>query len=314
MKEIVSKFNSKKILVIGDLMLDKTIFGDVHRISPEAPVPVVNAKKETFVPGGAANTANNVVSLGGKAYAIGVVGNDEAKNILLKELEDRNIDVNGVVIDPSRPTTQKVRMLARHQQLLRVDYENNKKIDGNIGKKVEDQVRKILDSVDAVIISDYNKGLNEEELMQSIIQLANQKKKIVVVDSKSPNYAIFKDATVVKTSHHDASKITGLPIESEEEVMTAGKFMQHSLNCSVLLTRGEKGMTIFENSKVVTIPTKAKEVYDVTGAGDTVVAALTLALCSGASLKEAADIATHAAAVVISKIGTATATVEEILK
>lgn len=312
MKEIIQKFKGKKVLVIGDLMLDKLIFGDVERISPEAPVQVVNVKKETFVPGGAANTANNVVSLGGIAHLSGILGNDDSMKILVKEFDKRKINHEFSVIDDLRPTTKKVRIVARSQQLVRVDYEDDKTIDEFIEKKLKEKIKQIISNVDAVIISDYSKGLNSEEFMQFVINLAKENKKPVIVDSKSRNYNIFKNATVITPSHLDAARITNLPMENEEDVVKIGKLLQDSLNCNVLMTRGAHGMTIFEKNSITHIPTKAREVYDVTGAGDTVVAALTLALCSGASLKEAAEIATHAAAVVIGKVGTATVSIEEL--
>ena len=306
----VDEFKNKRILVVGDIMIDKTIWGDVSRISPDAPVPVVNVTKETITLGGAANAANNIASLGGTALILGIIGNDDPEH-LIKELQAKNIQ-NSLVVDPSRPTTEKVRVVSQGQQLIRVDYEKKHPADANTINKIMQEFDKLLDDVDGIIISDYAKGINSEELMQHIITKA--KGKIIVIDSKSKNIDIYKNATVITPNHIDASNITGIEENSEEDTIRIGKVLQEKLNANVLMTRGSKGMTIFEGDNVENIGTKAQEVYDVTGAGDTVVAALTLSLCCGSSLKEAAEIATSAAAVVIRKVGTATVSHDELVK
>ncbi|MEK6808787.1 MAG: D-glycero-beta-D-manno-heptose-7-phosphate kinase [Nanoarchaeota archaeon] len=310
---IISNFKSKKLLVIGDIMLDKYVWGKVNRISPEAPVQIVNVERESYVPGGASNVANNISSLGATAYMVSIIGNDSAKDILFNELNKRSINTSGIIVDITKPTIQKVRVIGQNQQLLRIDYEN----DGYINSKIEGEIIRyiggIMVSVDAVVISDYAKGVITKELAKYVIELARNNKKIIVIDPKPIHKEYYRNVTIITPNHHEASQMTGINGENDIDIVKIGKKLLEEMNSPILITRGEKGMTLFEqNGNITNIPTMAKEVYDVTGAGDTVVATVALALCSGARIIDCAKIANHSAGIVVGKIGTSTVSVEEL--
>lgn len=313
--KIIEQFNNKKILVIGDVMLDKYIWGEVSRISPEAPVQVVKVEKESYAPGGAANVANNVAALNGTTYMIGIVGNDEANKILVSELKSRKINTDGIIEDKNKPTIQKVRVIGKGQQLLRFDYEKKGYLDENFENKIFDFVLKRIQNIDAIIISDYAKGVITKQLAKKLIKLANEKKKTIIIDPKPKHKDFYKNATLITPNNKEACEMLNVDEEDEEGIINAGKKLLEEFNSHLIITRGEKGMTIFEkNDEITNIPTKAKEVYDIIGAGDTVVATLALALASNATLKEAAILANYAAGIVVGKIGTSTVTTEEIKK
>jgi len=310
-KKILSNFKGKKILVIGDVMLDHYLVGDVNRISPEAPIPIVKVTQEKYVLGGAANTANNIASLGGKAYLVGIVGEDNAGKILEKQLRENNMVTAGLFIDKDKPTVQKVRVVGKPQQLLRIDYENTKLSDKKIESKILDYVKNIIKKVDAVVISDYAKGLMTKNLSSEVISLCNENKKPVIVDPKPKNVNFYKNATLITPNLKEASEMTGIDNNSENAVLM-GEKLKEMLDSNILITKGEYGSTLIElDGNIVHIPTKAKEVYDVSGAGDTVVATLVLALAVGADLKYAAVLANKAAGIVVGKIGTATVSMKE---
>ena len=313
--EVIGKFKDKKIIVIGDVMLDKYIWGDVSRISPEAPVQIVNVVKESHVPGGAANVANNIAALNAKPIMVGIVGNDETKDKLIQELEKRNIDVTGLINDKNKRTIQKVRVFGKNQQLLRFDYEKKGDVDADTENNVFNFVSKKIDEIDAIIVSDYAKGVITKSIMEKLIGLCKEKNKIIVTDPKPGHKEFYKDSTLITPNQTEACQMTGLPEEEikDTEVEKMGKKLLKELNSTVLITKGEKGMSLFEkNDKITSIPTFAKEVYDIIGAGDTSVATLTLALASGASFKDAAVIANHAAGITVGKIGTSTVSIEEL--
>src|SRR3989338_92745 len=313
--KIINKFKNKKILVLGDIMLDKYIWGEVSRISPEAPVQIVNVLKESYAPGGAANVANNIAALNGKASMVGIVGNDEANKILLNELQKRNINVDGIFKDNNKPTIQKVRVIGRGQQLLRFDYEKKGYVDGNTESNILSFIEKNIGSFDAVAISDYAKGVITESLMRRLKEICKKNDKIIVVDPKPKHKDLYKNVDLVTPNHTEAHEISNIEIEDGNKIFEVGKALIKFFNCPVLITRGEKGMSLFElDGEVTNIPTKAKEVYDVTGAGDTSVATIALSLASGASLKEAAIIANHAAGITVGKIGTSTVSIDELKK
>jgi D-beta-D-heptose 7-phosphate kinase/D-beta-D-heptose 1-phosphate adenosyltransferase len=305
--KFVDQFKGKKIAVVGDLMLDHFIFGDIDRISPEAPVPVLLAKADTMVPGGAGNVATNLAALGALPIIFAVVGTDEAAPKLLSELKKRGVLTEGIVTDPGRPTTQKTRVVARNQQLVRIDREKTDYIDQSTEKKLLAVFAKFIKKVDGVAISDYAKGAVTENLAREIIALANKYKKPVIVDTKPKHANFFKNFTLIKTNHKEAVGISGV-----DDIKTAGKKIQKMMNCDVLVTRGAEGMALFAGGALEHFPTQAREVYDVVGAGDTVVAALLPALASGASLREATIIANYAAGIVVGKAGTATVGPEEL--
>jgi ADP-L-glycero-D-manno-heptose 6-epimerase len=277
-KEYLDDFNKKRIVVIGDLMLDKYIFGKVERISPEAPVQIVTVEREKYVPGGAANAASNVSSLSGEVYLVGIVGNDIAKD----------------------------------QQLLRIDYENNDYIDNGMNEKIIDRINQ-LEGISAIIVSDYAKGTVTKELMIGLRGLANEKKIQLIVDPKPRHKLFYRDVNLITPNKKEAEEMSGIVIDSNDALEKAGKKIMDDLGCNVIITTGEKGMSIFEAGRgPVHIPTVAKEVYDVSGAGDTVIATLGLALSCGASLKDSALIANHAAGIKVGKLGTATVSKEEL--
>ena len=312
---MLEQFKNKKILVIGDIMLDKYIWGEVSRVSPEAPVQVVKVNKESYAPGGAANVANNVAALNGTVYMIGMVGNDEASKILVSELKNRKINTDGIIEDMHKPTIQKVRVIGKGQQLLRFDYEKDGYLDKGMEKKIFDFVVKRIQNIDAIIISDYAKGVMTKNLTEQLIRLANEKKKSIIIDPKPKHKDFYRNSTLITPNNDEICEMLNIAEENEESIMKAGKKLLEDLNAHLIITRGEKGMTIFEkNGKITNIPTKAKEVYDIIGAGDTVVATLALALSSNATLKEAAVLANYAAGITVGKVGTSTVTVEEIKK
>ena len=312
---IIGQFKGKKILVIGDIMLDKYIWGEVSRISPEAPVQVVNVLRESYAPGGAANVANNIAALNAKDFMVGIVGNDNAKDSLISELEKREIDVEGIFTEKNKPTIQKVRVIGRSQQLLRFDYEEKGYVNADTEKNILDFILGKIDGADAVIVSDYAKGVITKNLMEKIIKISMEKNKIVIVDPKPRHKDFYKNSTLITPNHTEAHQMTNLEEEenTDNDAGKMGKRLIKELNSNVLITRGEKGMSLFEkNGEITHIPAYAKEVYDIVGAGDTSVAFLTLALASGASFKEGAIIANHAAGITVGKIGTSTVSIEEL--
>ncbi len=313
--EILAKIQNKKILVIGDIMLDKYIWGKVKRISPEAPVQIVNVDRESYVPGGAANVASNITSISANAFMVSIVGNDTAKNILIEELKKRNVNTDGIFIDDSKPTVQKVRVIGHNQQLLRIDYEKDHRINTDVEQKVIAYIEKMMPKIDAIIISDYSKGLVTENVAKHAIEEANKQRKIAVIDPKPKHKKYYANSTIITPNNTEASELTGISGEEDEEISEMGKTIMAEINSNVLITRGERGMTLFEkNGNITNIPTKAKEVYDVTGAGDTVVAVLTAALCTGANYFESASLANYAAGIVVGKVGTSSVTIDEIKK
>ncbi len=315
--EILSEFPKKKIVVIGDLMLDEYIIGSVTRISPEAPVPVVNVKKENFVLGGAANVVNNLSSLGVKVCAFGVIGNDNNGKKMLTEFESKGVSSEYINILTDRPTIMKQRILANNQQLLRLDWEKKHPINSIEEDFIIDNLKRIIDEIDAIILSDYDKGVLTERVAKEVIALAKSKNKIVIVDPKPSNSMNYVGATTMTPNLKESSECINKEIpETEEKTMEIGFELRKKLNLDhLLMTRSEKGMSIFMNDgSIKNIPTFAKEVYDVTGAGDTVISVYTLALTCGANEEEAAKIANTAAGVVVGRVGTSVVTVEEIIK
>ncbi len=311
--KILENFKNKKILVIGDIMLDKYIWGEVSRISPEAPVQVVNVLKETFESGGAANVANNISSLGGASFMVGITGNDHSRKILVDELSSKSINTEGIFIDKDKPTTQKVRILGKGQQLLRVDYENKEHIHHDIENSIIKFVESKIKESDVVVISDYAKGVITPEVSKKIISLAKQHKKPVIVDPKPKHKDFYKEVDLITPNNSEASEMSGIENGSDGSISEIGNQLLKNLDSNILLTRGEKGMSLFEKDKSIThIPAKAKEVYSLIGAGDTVVATAALAIASGAGLKDAAFLANTAAGIKVGKIGTASVTTEEI--
>lgn len=305
---IIGRFKTKRVLVLGDLMLDRYIWGAVSRISPEAPVPVVEVKKDSVCLGGAGNVAQNLSSLGAEPVLAGVVGDDPEG----RWIRDHAVVSRGVFFDGSRPTTVKTRIIAHHQQVVRVDLEQKGTLSDKLEKKILDFIKK--EEYDGLIISDYNKGIVNPSLMAKVLPLANKRGLAVFADPKVTHFRLYSPVTLITPNHFEAEKIVGHGCQTDAEVERAGPEILSLVSCRYLIIkRGEQGMTVFEQKKrPLHIPTVAREVFDVTGAGDTVIAAATLALLSGATIGEAARIANAAAGIVVGKIGTATVTPEEL--
>lgn len=313
LKRILDNFKNIKIGVVGDLMLDDYIYGTVERISPEAPVPVVNVKEEKFVLGGAANVVNNLASLGAKTICFGVIGNDANGERLLGAFADKKIDVSGLIRDKERTTIVKRRIIGSNQQLLRIDWEDITPISTFLEYALLRNIESKIDELDAVILSDYDKGVLTPMVAKEIVKMCRDRGKIVTVDPKPKNAMNYYGATSMTPNRKEAKECLGM--ERATNMEEVGKELKEKLKLdNLLLTRSEEGMSLFIEDKIVNIPTFAKEVYDVTGAGDTVISVFTLAAASGVSWHEAAKIANTAAGVVVGKMGTSTVTKDEILE
>ncbi len=301
-------------MVIGDLMVDEYIWGNVSRVSPEAPVPVVSVTSESLRLGGAGNVVNNIHTLGGKVLLAGIVGNDEMGRKVIHDLHKMGLETKGVIVEPERVTTVKTRIIAQHQQVVRYDREITRPIHPENIQQILSLLEGGINELDAVLVSDYGKGVICEPLMERVRSLTQRAGKILAVDPKVKNFPLFREVTIITPNHYEAAEATGRWIMSEEDLMTVGRTLLQRLQVqSVLITRGEKGMTLFQhNGEVIHIPTMAKEIYDVTGAGDTVISVLTLAMASGATAKEAAILSNIAAGIVVGEIGTATIKASEL--
>jgi D-beta-D-heptose 7-phosphate kinase/D-beta-D-heptose 1-phosphate adenosyltransferase len=301
-------------LVVGDVMLDEFLWGDVQRISPEAPVPVVEVRRRTYCPGGAANAAANVVSLGGRALLAGVIGQDAQAVHLRAALERSSLAADGLIVDADRPTTTKTRIIGHNQQMLRVDSQQCHALATAMEEKLLDWAESQLPRIEACLISDYGKGVVSARLAKRLIQRARRAGKPVVVDPKGVNYAKYRGATVIKPNLHEVEHLLKRAAHDEASLLQAGSKVLSIVNGSALLmTRGAHGMTLFQRARAaVHIPSVARDVFDVTGAGDTVVGVLALALAAGATLEDAAQLANRAAGIVVGKIGTATVTGAEL--
>jgi rfaE bifunctional protein kinase chain/domain len=297
---LISKFPDITVGVIGDIILDKYLWGDVERISPEAPVPVVDVKKETVSLGGASNVANNIASLDAKAYMIGVVGDDENAKIIENLLKSKNI--NPVLIkDKSRPTIEKTRIIAVSQQLLRIDREDRSKLSAEIEDKIINEIENIKDKINVFIVSDYGKGVITQRIMDFIKSL----NKPIFVDPKPSNYQLYKHTTILTPNKKEAYE--SIKVDKNTDLEFVGRKIMSDLELNqLLITLGGEGMALFEGDKILRIPTKAKKVFDVTGAGDTVISVLTLTRLAGGTWEESASLANTAAGYVVGEIGTAT--------
>jgi D-glycero-beta-D-manno-heptose-7-phosphate kinase len=310
----LAAFTKARILVVGDIMMDRFTWGRVSRISPEAPVPVVLVEKETFLLGGAANVVNNVHSLGGLVTLCGVIGDDETGQRILNELNLKGVDIRGVISEEGRPTTAKTRIIAHQQQVVRIDRETTDSLKSSTLRYLARFIDENLKEFDGIILSDYGKGLLTKELIKNLIRRAGETKKFVMVDPKLKNFFFYRGATVITPNTGEASAAAGVAITDLPSLRRVGKTLLKRLRCKVLvITRGEEGMAIFEpNQEPYLVPTVAKEVYDVTGAGDTVIGTMALAMAAGFGVREAARLANHAAGIVVGKVGTATVTREEL--
>jgi rfaE bifunctional protein kinase chain/domain len=312
----VAGFPRVRLLVVGDLMLDRYAWGTVSRISPEAPVPVVRLERESRSLGGAGNVARNAVALGARAVPVGVRGDDPDGETLEQLCREAGIAAEGLVPAPGRPTTVKLRVVAHHQHVVRVDREEDAPLDERPASALRDRALGLLPGADALVVSDYEKGTISAELLEAVLPEAARRGVPVVVDPKIRLFRHYRPATVVTPNVREASEAAGArPPGTDAEVEEIGRRLLAILGCPwLLVTRGERGMLLLESrGSGLAIPTVAREVFDVSGAGDTVVATLALALASGATMPEAAMLANQAAGVVVGKLGTAAATGEELL-
>jgi D-glycero-beta-D-manno-heptose-7-phosphate kinase len=316
-EEIAKRIGSLKIVVLGDVMLDEFVWGDVTRISPEGPVPVVDIRRESVHLGGAANVLANLLALGSKGCVIGVVGADAAGERLRAALRESDAQQSDdyLIVDESRPSTIKTRIIAHNQLVVRADRERRTPINADVEDRMISILRGVIAEADAFVVSDYDKGVVTPRVLGEILPLAYERIP-VLIDPKLRNFASYRPATLVTPNHHEALRMTNLEEDSDDGLLQAAKLIHAKLECdSVLVTRGSKGMLLLEgDGEPVYVETVAREVYDVTGAGDTVIATLASALAAGASILEAATLANHAAGIVVGKIGTASATADELIE
>jgi len=318
LKEILRAFKGKDMIVVGDVMLDHFIKGSVSRISPEAPVPVVAVNKEFFVAGGAGNVAVNLAALGAKPTLVSVVGRDMGGELLKDFLREKNVNIQAIVEDYDRPTTQKIRVMAEQQQIVRFDRESKQTIGHDVAAECMRNFTTALKNAKGVILSDYGKGMLSDRNIKSLIDACRKHKIPVCVDPKIDNFKKYKNITCMTPNTKEAWEGAGdSPKAGEEAIEKLGHKILKMLHAdSILITRSADGMSLFEKGKTkpITVKATAKEVFDVTGAGDTVISVFTLALACGAKLHEAAVLSNYAAGIVVSKSGTATVTVQEIEK
>jgi D-beta-D-heptose 7-phosphate kinase/D-beta-D-heptose 1-phosphate adenosyltransferase len=304
----IERFPHCRILVVGDVIVDEFVWGRVERISPEAPVPVVEVDRESLMLGGAGNVINNIVSLGGQTTLCGVIGDDAMGRELVRMLQEIGTPTHGLVVEEHRPTTIKTRVVAHSQQVVRVDREERSPVGGSSIDKILRTIGEELDSIQAILIADYGKGVVSKELMDGIRSLAAESQVMVGVDPNVRNLELYRDVTVVTPNNAEAQVMSGVAIDDVESLERAGNQLLKKIGCQmVLITRGEEGMTLFETSgRMTQIPTVARKVFDVSGAGDTVISTLTLALTAGLHPGEAAALANIAAGIVVAEVGTAT--------
>ncbi|MBK0381148.1 D-glycero-beta-D-manno-heptose-7-phosphate kinase [Mucilaginibacter segetis] len=311
---MIFEFNSNiNVLVIGDLMIDHYIYGNCNRISPEAPVPVVEITKESYTLGGAGNVLKNLVSLGATANIISVSGEDDNAKVLFEELHSLNISPNYIIKEKNRATTTKSRVLASNHQLIRLDREHIHEIDETTSGQIINILKKQVANHSIVLISDYNKGLLSADILKKIFNLCREAGVLTLLDPKGADFSRYKGVNYIKPNKKEAIIATGITITNTETLKQACKKIQEITNCDgVVITMSEDGIASFTNNELEVVPTKVLDVIDVTGAGDTVLASIGIILASGYTLKQACDFANHAAAVVVTKLGSATATFNEV--
>jgi D-beta-D-heptose 7-phosphate kinase/D-beta-D-heptose 1-phosphate adenosyltransferase len=312
----VESFRGKRVLVIGDVILDRYLWGKATRVSPEAPVLVVDVDKEELRLGGAANVAQNVRALGAVPVLIGVVGSDVAAHSLKRELHTREVDGDpGLVVDPNRRTTLKTRIIAHHQQVLRADEESREMLGAEVGAELWARVERALAQADAVLLSDYGKGVISPDLLDRLLPELARRRIPSAVDPKEEHFARYRGVSVITPNLAEASQAWGRRIRNPDDLIEAGFGLRQKLEAeAVLITRGEDGMSLFTSEGHAHFPTRARQVFDVTGAGDTVVATIATALAARAPLPEACVLANHAAGLVVAELGTAVATAGKLIE
>ncbi len=311
--EILDTIPNRRIVVLGDVMLDEFVWGDVTRISPEAPVPVVDVRRESTHLGGAANVLANLVALGTRGSVVGVVGKDAAGEHLRANLNSMSESKDSLIVDEFRPSTTKTRIIAHSQLVVRADRESRKPVTTDIEDEIISRLKETLADASAFVVSDYDKGVVTQRILAEVLPFAYERLP-VLIDPKLRNFNSYRPATLITPNHHEALSMTGTDDDSDEGLQNTARLIQQCLACdAVLITRGDKGMMLLDqNNQSAYVKTAAREVYDVTGAGDTVIAALAAALAAGATLLEAAVFANQAAGIVVGKVGTATASVDEL--
>ncbi len=313
--EILGKLRGRAVVVYGDVMLDEFVWGEVTRISPEAPVPVVDIKRESIHLGGAANVVANLFDLGASARLVGVVGQDQAAERLREELNKASDGVSDhLIVDDERPTTIKTRIIAHNQLVVRADREKRTPVDAATEERMIAALLEAIKGAAAFVVSDYDKGAVTPRVLGEVLPEAYRSGVPVLIDPKIRNFDAYRPATLVTPNHHEALRLTNTEADTDEGLKVAAHLIRGRLDCdAVLITRGERGLMLLESyHEPVYVETTAREVYDVTGAGDTVIATLAAALSAGASMLEAAILANHAAGIVVGKVGTATASATEV--
>jgi D-beta-D-heptose 7-phosphate kinase/D-beta-D-heptose 1-phosphate adenosyltransferase len=312
-KTLLGGFTGKRILVLGDVMLDEFIWGSVRRISPEAPVPVVEVSGESYVLGGAGNVAANIRALGGVPILAGVIGKDSAADRLRHLMSELGMDGSALLPD-DRPTTVKRRIIAHNQQIVRTDRESRDPLSNERNQAVASAFSEWLPSVSAVIVSDYDKGVANRELLAIVLPEARQAGVPVYLDPKVHHADYYRPITLIKPNQHEAERLLGMSIKSEDQLEEAGRRLLAKFDCPyALISRGEAGMSLFDRGQSHHFPTVARDIFDVTGAGDTVIATLAVARAGDAEMEEAVMLANHAAGIVVGKVGTATVSQSELL-
>ena len=310
----INNFGSARILVIGDIMLDQFIWGKVSRISPEAPVPVVGVERETTMLGGAANVVSNIVACGGSALLCGLVGNDFRGREIITKLERLGVADDGIFVEDDRPTTMKTRIIAHAQQVVRYDRESAKPLREETTRRILDLIVKVKKDLSGIIISDYGKGVISAQLMDGLKPLFSESNGPVAVDPNIRNFSLYRNVMVITPNQNEAAEIAGLEIQDEQGLVEVGKrLLDRNDFKALLITRGSDGMSLFEqNGSITHIKSVARKVYDVTGAGDTVIAILTLGMAAGLDLKSAAHLSNLAAGIVVGEIGTSAARMDDL--
>jgi rfaE bifunctional protein kinase chain/domain len=311
---VLARFQGKRVAVLGDLMVDRYYWGAVHRISPEAPVPIVEVESESVRFGGAANVANNIQALGGVPLLIGLIGNDHPGRMVTEMMAEKGLDTAGIVMDADRPTTIKTRVIASDQHVVRIDNESKAPCPEHLQSSIVDGVRYHIHALDAILIEDYNKGVITKNVIEEVLAVARKYGKIVTVDPKFDNFLEFKGVTVFKPNRRETEEVLGGRLRSDEEVEQACRKLLEQLGAeNVLLTRGEDGMSLFQkDGQFSHLPTAAEHVVDVSGAGDTVISTLTIALAAGAPIHDACVLANCAGGVVVGSVGIVPVTPEDL--
>lgn len=305
LESIIGNFAGKKVLILGDLMLDEYLIGHVSRISPEAPVPVVEVNDQVIRFGGAANVALNILTLGCEPVLAGVIGDDREADLFTSLMQERNMALDGLLKLPARPTTVKTRVIGHSQHITRVDRESKEYLNDNDQEKMLELIRMHVPAVDAIILQDYNKGVLTPKIIEFTISLANEHGKLVTVDPKFINFMNYRNVSLFKPNIKETEAALAVKIASEKDLISAGERLLKELQAqSILITRGGDGMSLFEESGMVMhVPTRARKIADVSGAGDTVIGTLTAALLGGADHREAATMANFAAGIVCEEVG-----------